>query len=210
MLVSNGVLSNVYHFDGKANVEDYIRSLGIPASFFHAGFYMSNFPGQSLRDMGEGNWALAMPNPADAPIPFFHAAADTGKFVKAMFLNTDKVLGKRIYGATACYTPAQIVEEFKEVFPENGKKTNFVQLPGDVFKGILGGMGMPEPIQEAVLQNMRLLGEFGYFGGDKLEPSLAVGLLESALIGQSLTFASQLLTEKPTRSSRRMSQHLPG
>ena len=184
------MLPNVYHFDGKANVEDYIRSLGIPASFFHAGFYMSNLPGQSLRDMGEGNWALAMPNPADAPIPFFDAAADTGKFVKAMFLNTDKVLGKQIYGATAYYTPAQIVEEFKEVFPETGKKTNFIQLPGDVFKGILGGMGMPEPIQEAVLQNMRLLKEFGYFGNDKLEPSLAVGLLESTLIGQSLTFAS--------------------
>ncbi|KAL8655907.1 MAG: hypothetical protein Q9210_000608 [Variospora velana] len=179
--LSNGVLPGVVHFDGKADVEDYIRSLGIPASFFHAGFYMSNLPGQSLRDMGDGNWALAMPNPADAPIPLFDAAADTGKFVKAMFLNHEKLLGKSIYGATAYYTPTQIVDEFKELFPNTGKKMGFSQLPGDVFKSIVGSTtGAPEPIQEALLQNMRLLKEFGYYGGDKLEPNLAI------------------LTEKPT------------
>ena len=173
--VSNGVLPGVYHFDGKARVEEYIRNLGIPAAFFYAGFYMSNLPGQSLRDMGDGNWALAMPNPADAPIPFFDAEADTGKFVKAMFLNHEKVQGKRIYGATAYYTPAQIVDQFKEVFPNTGKKTSFAQLPGDVFKSIMAGTGAPEPIQEALLQNFRLLSEFGYYGGDKLDYSLGVG-----------------------------------
>ncbi|KAL8926619.1 MAG: hypothetical protein Q9172_001694 [Xanthocarpia lactea] len=91
----------------KADVEDYIGSLGIPASFFHAGFYMSNLPGQSLRDMGEGNWALAMPNSANAPIQLCDGPAGTGKFVKAMFLNHEKILGKCIYGATAYYTPTQ-------------------------------------------------------------------------------------------------------
>ena len=197
-LVSKGKLPNVYHFDGKANVEEYIRGLGIPASFFYAGFYMSNLPGQSLRDMGDGNWALAMPDPADAPIPFFDAEADTGKFVKAMFLNHEKVLGKRIYGATAYYTPTEIVDQFKEVFPNTGKKTAFSELPGDVFKNILGSMGTPEPIQEALLQNMRLLSEFGYYGGDSLDSSLAVGSLVSAFIDHPLTIALKILSEKPT------------
>lgn len=31
------------HFDSKAEVEDYVRDLGIPATFFYAGAYMSNF-----------------------------------------------------------------------------------------------------------------------------------------------------------------------
>lgn len=32
------------HFDSKAEVEEYVRELGIPATFFFAGTYMSNFP----------------------------------------------------------------------------------------------------------------------------------------------------------------------
>lgn len=175
--VSKGVLPNVYHFDSKANVEEYIRSLGIPASFFLPGFYMSNLPGTSLRDMGDGNWALALPMPDNSPIPLFDTEADTGKFVKAMFLNEQKVLGKQIYGATAYYTPREIVDQFKELFPNTGKKTAFSRLPDQVFKGIIGSRGAPEPVQEEMLQNMRLMPEFGYYGGDKLDSSLAVSLL---------------------------------
>ena len=33
------------HFDSKAEVEEYTRSLGIPATFFFAGAYMANIPG---------------------------------------------------------------------------------------------------------------------------------------------------------------------
>lgn len=172
--VTNGVLSQVYHFDSKAAVEDHIRSLGIPATFFMAGFYMANLPGMSLREMQEGKWGLALPLPEDSPIPLFAAEHDTGKFVKAIFLKKDQTLGKRIYGATAYYTPKQIIDEFKEVFPEAGKDAGFSRLPDEVFKGIMASTGAPEPVQEEMLQNMRLMPEFGYYGGDKLEPSLSV------------------------------------
>lgn len=198
--MSNGVLPGVYHFDGKARVEEYIRGLGIPAAYFHAGFFMSNLPGQFFRDNGDGNWALALPAPADAPIPFFDAEADTGKFVKAMFLNHEKVSGKRIYGATNYTTPTEIIDQFKEIFPNTGKKTVFAQLPADVFKGIMAGTGAPEPIQEAMVQNFRLLKEFGYFGNDKLDYSLSVCTCTfvSPFIDHSLTMAPKLLTEEPT------------
>ena len=33
------------HFDAKAEVEEYVRELSIPATFFYPGCYMSNFPG---------------------------------------------------------------------------------------------------------------------------------------------------------------------
>lgn len=176
--MSKGVLPAVYHFDSKANVEEYIRSLGIPASFFLAGFYMSNLPGMSIREMPDGKWGLALPMPDNSPIPLFDAEDDTGKFVKAMFLNEQKVLGKRIYGATAYYTPAEIVQEFKELFPSVGKDAGFSQLPNGVFKGIMASTGAPEVIQEEMLQNMRLMPEFGYYGGEKLDSSLEVSLLE--------------------------------
>ena len=174
--MSNGVLSQVHHFDGKARVEEYIRSLQIPASFFLAGFYMSNIPGMSLRQMPDGKWGLGLPMPDDAPIPLFDAAADTGKWVKAMFLNEQKVLGKQVYGATAYSTPAEIVQGFKELYPEAGKEAGFNRLPGEVFKGIMAKTGALEVIQEEMLQNMRLIPEFGYYGGDSLDFSLGVSL----------------------------------
>ena len=171
--VSKGVLPAVHHFDSKARVEDYIRSIGIPASFFLPGFFMANIPGGSFRQT-DGKWGLALPIPDDSPIPLFDAEHDAGKFVKAMFLNEEKVLGKRVYGATAYYTPAQLVEEFKELFPSDAKDAGYTQLSHDEFKGGMASTGAPEFVQEEMLQNMRLLPEFGYYGGDTLDFSLEV------------------------------------
>lgn len=206
--MSKGVLPGVYHFDGKANVEEYIRSLGIPASFFMAGFYMSNIPGMSLRQMPDGKWGFALPIPDDSPVPLFDAENDTGKFVKAMFLNEQKVLGKRVYGATAYYTPAQIVQEFKELFPSVGKDAGYSVLPGDVFKGIMASTGAPEVIQEEMLQNLRLMPEFGYYGGDSLDFSLGVSLLPKQFF-QVLNRRNQASIGK-THHLERLREEQPG
>ena len=39
------------HFDSKAEVEELTRSLGVPATFFYAGAYMSNIPGAMQKVM---------------------------------------------------------------------------------------------------------------------------------------------------------------
>lgn len=100
----------------------------------------------SLGDMGDGKWVLALPMPADSPILLFDTEGDTCKFVKAMFLNEQKILGKRTHGATAYYTRTEIFDQFKENFPNMDKETAFSQLPGDVFKGVIASSGAPEPI----------------------------------------------------------------
>lgn len=41
-IVSGGKLPNVRHFDSKAVVEEYIRSIGIPAVFLDPGCFMTN------------------------------------------------------------------------------------------------------------------------------------------------------------------------
>lgn len=123
--------------------------------------------------MPNGKWGLALPIPADSPIPLFDTENDTGIFVKAMFLNEEKVLGKRVYGATDYYTPTEIIEQFKQLYPAAGD-AGFNQLPHEVFKGIMAQTGAPEVIQEEMLQNMRLMPEFGYYGGESLEFSHSV------------------------------------
>jgi hypothetical protein len=148
--VTNGKLKNVHHFDSKAEVEEYIR------------------------EMPDGNWGLALPTPADAPIPLFDAEDDTGKFVNGIFLNREKLLGERIYGATAYYTPTQIIEEFKQSYPKVADKASYNELPPDVYKGILGSMGLPESFQVAMLETHQLFAVAGYYGGAKLDTSQAV------------------------------------
>lgn len=175
--LSNGKLDKVFHFDGKAAVEDYIREIGIPATYVLAGFYNENIPGKIINEDPKadgGNtksFTLALPIPADSPIPLIDTGADMGKFVKGILLNREKTLGKRIYAATDYYTPERMVKEFQEV---TGHPIKFFQLPDDMYKGFLAQAGMPEIVQEELLQNMQLMPQFGYYGGDTLTESHSI------------------------------------
>lgn len=167
--VSNGVLSQVYHFDSKALVEDYIRELGIPATFFMPGFYMTNLPGFMFKPSPPDNaWALGLPVPSKAIIPMYYTG-DTGKFVKAAVLHRDQTLGKRLLGATAYMTGQEVVDGFKKVFAEDGKTARYFEVPEDMFRQFIAGTGLPDYGIEEMHQNMRLLDEFGYYGGDSLD-----------------------------------------
>ncbi|PMD61390.1 putative NmrA-like family domain-containing protein 1 [Hyaloscypha bicolor E] len=172
---SKGVLEHVEHFDSKAHIEQYIRISGLPASYFMPGFYMSNIPGGMFRQAPPNNdWTFALPIPGSTPIPLLNTADDTGKFVKGILNNREKTLGKRIYGATDYYTIDEIVKEFKEQYPEAGKTAKSAELPHDVFKGIMMKTGAPEKSAEELLQNMRLMNEFGYYFGASLDESHSI------------------------------------
>ncbi|KAM0257778.1 hypothetical protein ACHAPA_011574 [Fusarium lateritium] len=67
--VTDGKLPHVYHFDGKARIEEYARESGVPSTFFLPGMYL-----QTISDFfrqNEGAWVFAMPMPESAPIPIF-------------------------------------------------------------------------------------------------------------------------------------------
>jgi len=173
--LSGGKLAHVKHFDSKAAIEAYTRSIGIPASFFLPGFYMSNLPGKMIRQLPPNNdWTLGLPIATNSPVPLLDTAKDTGTFVKGILLNREKSLGKRIYGATDYYTVDEIVKQFQEQYPEAGKTAKAVALPPQVFKGILAQSGQPEESAEELLQNMLLMQDFGYYGGESLEESHSV------------------------------------
>jgi len=170
--LSKGTLTKVEHFDSKAAVEAYIRSIDLPATFFLPGYFMSNLPGSVIRQTPpKNNWTLALPVPTSTSVPLFASTEDTGKFVKGILLKREKTLGKRILGATDYETLEQIVAEFKEVFPEAGKDATAIEIPHQAFKDGLGHAGLPEKGQEELLQNMRLMNEYGYYGGASLKES---------------------------------------
>ncbi|KAI0398687.1 NmrA-like family protein [Xylaria palmicola] len=169
--LTNGRLPNVFHFDSKAKVEEYVRELGIPAAFFMAGFYMTGIPGELLKPFPpNGVWTLAMPVKPDTPIPMFHPR-DTGKFVKSMILNWDKVAGKRILGATDYMTAQEVLDTFAGVFKKAGATAAYFQVPEEVFRGTLKGQGMPDYVVSELYENARLMEEYGYYGGASLDES---------------------------------------
>ncbi|KAI1081930.1 putative NmrA-like family domain-containing protein 1 [Whalleya microplaca] len=167
--ISHGKLPHVYHFDSKAIVEDYVRSLGIPASFFMPGFYMSNLPGQMFKPSPPDNaWTFALPVASTAPIPLYDPR-DTGKYIKAIVLNREELLGKRLLGASAYLSGQEVVDVFKKVYPEAGQTARYFQLTEEMFRGYLGSQGLPDFAVDELYENMRLLEEFGYYGGEPLD-----------------------------------------
>ena len=106
---------------------------------------MANLPGGNIRQMPPDNvWTLGLPIPATAQIPFLDTAADTGKFIKAMVLKRDEVLGRDVLAATYYKTGAEALEAFKRTFPEAGKTARFFEIPHQMFLEILKGRGLPE------------------------------------------------------------------
>jgi len=189
--LSKGVLPHVAHFDSKAHIEEYIRKSGLPATFFMPGFYMSNLPGGMFRQAPPNNdWTLALPIPSTSPIPLLDTADDTGKFVKGILNNREKTLGMQIYGATNYYTIEEIVKEFKELYPEAGKTAKSAELAHDVFKGNIMKTGAPAESAEELLQNMRLMNEFGYYFGASLDES-------HSILGDKLTTWKEFMQKAP-------------
>ena len=173
--MSSGKFPGVYHFDSKAAIEQYIRSIGIPASFFMPGFYMSNIDSSFRPSPQEPHaYTLLLPMPPTTLIPFFDADDDTGKFVKAMIMKREQVLGKNILAATAYYKVEEVPSTFAKVKPEAGKGAQFVNIDKDTYKGFLKMAGLPEFAQEELYENMAFMNEFGYYGKRSLDESQAI------------------------------------
>jgi uncharacterized protein YbjT (DUF2867 family) len=171
--VSNGKFLKIEHFESKANVEQYIRDQDIPSAFVLPGFYLSQMvawfhPGD------DGTWTFKSALTEDAKIPIFAAESDNGKFVKAAFLNRDKVLGKQVLAATEYYTPKQMLADLQSLFPQTVKDVQVSQTPEEPYKETLKGYGMPQFAADELWENMRLVNEDGYYGGASLDWSLSL------------------------------------
>lgn len=76
---SGGRLKHVPHFDQKAHVEQYIRSIGIPATFILPGYFMSNYTSFGmLRKGDDGVYNLTYPVGKNARFPLIDIASDFG------------------------------------------------------------------------------------------------------------------------------------
>ncbi|TVY41185.1 NmrA-like family domain-containing protein [Lachnellula subtilissima] len=177
-IVSNNKYTKVFHFDSKAVVEEHIRSLGIPATFLHLGIFM-NFLLSNIIPTSEGakSYNLAFPFPPDTKIPLISVNKDTGAYVKHILLNRETFLGRQVSACENEYTPTEIVSILKKVGGVD------ISLPADYtednFKKRLTAHGVPEFFQEDLVENMKFIHEFGFFGGLKLDNDILTEPLET-------------------------------
>lgn len=79
---SGGRLTHVPHFDMKQKVEQYIRSLDLPATFVLPGYFMSNFAAFGMIRKGDDDvYTLAYPVSSNAKFPLIDVAADLGMYI---------------------------------------------------------------------------------------------------------------------------------
>jgi uncharacterized protein YbjT (DUF2867 family) len=81
---SGGRFTHVPHFDQKAQVEQYIRSTGVPATFVLPGSFMGNYiQFRQLRQGEDGVYALRYPVGSEAKFPLIDIDDDMGKHTKS-------------------------------------------------------------------------------------------------------------------------------
>lgn len=157
---TNGKLKNVEHFDGKAEVEDYIRQLPIKSAFVAPGTFMQNLLQLWLpRPAEDGTFVMAnIFHPSDK-VPMIDVADDMGKFVVPILLKPEAYEGKFFAAADRFYSFEEITQSITAV---SGKTVKYMQVPDEVFKGFL-----PPQMATQVVEMFQFFRDFGYYGPDQ-------------------------------------------
>jgi len=125
---SNGELSSP-HFDQKHELEEYAKSLGIPATFVHVAFYYDNFLGFLPPQKGEdGAYHFGFPQ-GETPLAGV-AAEDIGGVVAAIFARPAEYIGKTVGIVGEDLRGAEYAEVMSRV---TGKNVQYNFIPREVF-----------------------------------------------------------------------------
>lgn len=167
--IAGSVLKGLDHFDGKAEVEDYIRTLPIRSAFFAPGCFMQNFQhGLLPRPLGEGLWAIAGPVSPETPLALIDILGDTGKWVAPVLADFDAYEGTVLSCSSGILTFREAADTIAKV---TGKNVVYNQLPADLWKSFL-----PEDMREHMHGMFKYFEDYGYFGqntAEKVEASAA-------------------------------------
>lgn len=160
--MSGGKYTKVQGFDGKAEAEEYIRTLPIKSAFFAPGSFMQNFNGgMKPRPVGDGTYSISRHCTPETKLPLIDTAGDTGKWVGAFLASPNKFVGKTFCAATRLYT---LTEQAEILSKATGKIVVYKQIPEGVLRSFL-----PPGMGEMLVEMMSYQQDFGYYGADQAE-----------------------------------------
>lgn len=119
----------------KHKVEDYVRELGLPATFVYTGIYNNNFtsllyPLFCMELQDDGSFVWQAPFHEDAKLPWLDAEHDVGPAVLQIFKDGfSKWNGKRIALAYEYLTPKEACEVFERGV---GRPVRYVRGPIEI------------------------------------------------------------------------------
>jgi uncharacterized protein YbjT (DUF2867 family) len=166
--LSNGELTHVEHFDDKAKVEEYVRSLPIKSAFYSPGIFLQNFHGMMKPHPTENGYAIMNIMDPKVTLPWVDITKDTGKFVGQILKKPDTFAGKTLYGAGGHYS----LEDISKIISKVSKRdVGYTQIPEATYRSF-----MPPAIVDDITEMFKWHNKFGYFGPKTKE-----------LVNQSLT-----------------------
>ncbi|RMD43985.1 hypothetical protein DV735_g1141, partial [Chaetothyriales sp. CBS 134920] len=186
--VTGGRINTAYHFDGKAEVEEYAKSTGIPASYILPAVFMPEILDNSFKKGENGEYLLNLPFDSKVRIPLIDPTHDPGLFVAAILLNPQETLNKHVVSSSGYLATSQIVEDFQTV---TGRKAKLNTLPIDEWAALL-----PEGVRTELKGTFELIADPGYFAG---EPADAVD--------KSLELLARSGLPKPTSWKEYVAKH---
>ncbi|KAF2269343.1 NmrA family transcriptional regulator [Lojkania enalia] len=146
--ITEGKLHNLHHFDSKAIVEEYIKSLSLPASFVLPGYFMSNIP-SSIRPSGS-HYSLSWLFHPTTQIPMLDVPTDFGKFVASCLASPSATLSKHTLATSGWFTPLDVC---KAVEICTGAKCEYHEIPVEQFHG-----------SKELFDNLMMIREYNYYG----------------------------------------------
>ena len=185
--ISHGKYKHVYHFDAKAEVESYIRTLPIKSSFIAPGSFMQNFrDALAPRPAGDGTYAIFNCMAPETQLPLVDVA-DTGKWVATILTEPTKYEGKFIAAAVKLYSLLEIVALISKA---SGKVVKYKQIPENDFRRFL-----PKMMADDLVDMANYFQNFGYYGPKMKE---IAGLASQCAHWKLTTFEEYLVKEPLT------------
>ena len=163
---SNGRYDKIWHFDSKADMISYIKSihpdLAAKMSELNMGVFMHSWkfvPLTAPQRTDEGVHVLTLPCDPNTPIPFVDPTNDTGLFVREL-LTLDP--GVQLYGETALISWNAWLTLWGTI---TGKEVRFERASVESFEEKLSG-SFPQGFGTEIGEMFEFMGRFGYDGGD--------------------------------------------
>ncbi|RMY69576.1 hypothetical protein D0863_06369 [Hortaea werneckii] len=155
--LTEGVLRHVDHFDSKAMVEEYAEANkgGMVVSYYMPAMFLTMI--KTLVKAVDGTPMLSVPFPSDSIAwPLVDVRGDGGKYVMGLFEAGEKANGAKVNAVSTWTTPKEIVATLSKAA---GQEVFYNPVSAEVFGGYF-----PEAIRAELVETLRLVGEYSYYG----------------------------------------------
>jgi uncharacterized protein YbjT (DUF2867 family) len=123
--------TGIAHFDSKWQIEEYIRSIDLPATILRPVFFMDNW----LR-LKETVFGGQLPQPLSPDTTLQQIAVDDiGAFAARAFADPDAWIGRSVEIAGDEMTMTKLAQTFSRVI---GREVRYVQVPWEAFEQQVG------------------------------------------------------------------------